>query len=217
MPLFKCIVCGKEFKAKKNKNKNRMCSRECFSIFKSSIKYRNEIVVKEHTAEIKIKSKKYGDFIAIIDLEDLDRVKKITWGVTKSLRGDCFYVRGKYQVEDKWKNISLHRYIIDCPKNMVVDHINRNTFDNRKENLCICTTQDNNNNRGVFRRNSNKLKGAYYHNGSKIWYSILILNKQRIWLGTFKNELEAHKAYIQAKKEHGIICKETIDNLELVC
>lgn len=217
MPLFTCIVCGKEFKAKNNKNKHRMCSRKCFSIFKSSLKYRNEVIINEEIAEIKIKSKKYGDFIAVIDLEDLDRVSEITWGVTKSLRGDCMYVRGKHQVNEKWKNINLHRYIMNCPNNMVVDHINRNTFDNRKENLNICTAQDNSNNRGTFRSSLGKLKGAYYNKVNKTWHSTLILNKQRKWLGTFKTELEAHNAYIKAKTEHGIICKETIDKLALAC
>ena len=41
----------------------------------------------------------------------------------------------------------LHQLLLVCPNNMVVDHIYRNKFDNRLENLRIVTVQDNNRNR----------------------------------------------------------------------
>jgi hypothetical protein len=41
----------------------------------------------------------------------------------------------------------LHQLLLVCPNNMVVDHIERNKFDNRLENLRIVTVQDNNKNR----------------------------------------------------------------------
>lgn len=43
--------------------------------------------------------------------------------------------------------IKYHRYITNCPENLVVDHIDGNTYDNRLSNLQICTVGDNNRNR----------------------------------------------------------------------
>lgn len=57
-----------------------------------------------------------------------------------------FYVR--YVGLDN-KQGYLHRLLAGTPKGMWTDHINGNTLDNRKENLRICTPQENARNRRV--------------------------------------------------------------------
>ena len=215
MPLFTCAICGKEFKNRTNKNKFRVCSNECFKALKKNTKYPNKINILDDCAEIIISSKRYGNFKALIDKTDISICEKITWGIATS--GRLFYVRGKQRIDNKWENITLHRYIMKPTKEMEIDHINRNPLDNRRVNLRICTRQENNQNKGVYYKNTGKLKGAYFSKKENRWYSVLIFNNENIWLGTFKTELEAHNAYINAKKERGIICKETIDKLQLAC
>lgn len=39
--------------------------------------------------------------------------------------------------------ISMHRFLVDCPDGLVVDHINHDRSDNRRCNLKICTRGDN--------------------------------------------------------------------------
>ena len=42
--------------------------------------------------------------------------------------------------------IYMHRYIMDFPSDMVVDHLSWNRLDNRVDNLRICTVAENNRN-----------------------------------------------------------------------
>ena len=95
-----------------------------------------------------INSKKYGNIKVLLDDEDYDKVKATGYSLAvsydKTIRG--FYV----QFTKKPKNSDtrrLSRFITNCPKDLVVDHINRNTLDNRKCNLKVCTQFENMQNR----------------------------------------------------------------------
>lgn len=74
-----------------------------------------------------------------------------------------------------------------------IDHINGVKNDNRLENLREATTSQNNCNTRAKRR----LKGAY-QNGKGVWFSLLIRNGVRTYLGRFDSEYEAHLAYGKA-------------------
>ena len=53
--------------------------------------------------------------------------------------------------------VKLHKLLVDCPKGLVIDHINRDKLDNRIENLRICTPKENSYNRSKV--NNIKYKG----------------------------------------------------------
>lgn len=63
--------------------------------------------------------------------------------------------------------IRLHRFITNCPKGMVVDHINGDTLDNRMRNLKITTQSENSKNRqdsmhyGITARNKTGYRGLF--------------------------------------------------------
>jgi hypothetical protein len=60
------------------------------------------------------------------------------------------------------KPVYLHRHIMDNPKDMDVDHINRDKLDNRKENLRICTHSQNlGNQRTQSRSKASLYKGVW--------------------------------------------------------
>ena len=131
---------------------------------------KNEIIEYEDYAEI-ILYDRYSNEIArtIIDKDDIDKIKDIKWNYHKQEQ----YVRSS-------KFGPLHRYIMNCPNNMVIDHINRNRLDNRKENLRICTIQQNGVNRGLVSNNTSKFTGVSYDkHGNKKWVAILTYKNKK--------------------------------------
>jgi len=131
-----CPICNKTFYICTSKNKQTFCSYQCKAKAQKQI---NKIFIYEDRAEIEIITKKYGIKYAIIDLEDIEKIKIYKWCV-KTHNGNIFYVSASKNCKE---NISLHRLVMNCPKNLCVHHINHNPLDNRKSNLKICTTKEN--------------------------------------------------------------------------
>ena len=78
----------------------------------------------------------------------------------------------------------------DIPTGMEIDHINRERDDNRIENLRIITK--------FINMWNTKAKG-YFKDRSK-WRAQIRVNNKKICLGAYKTEVEAHNAYLEAKK-----------------
>lgn len=92
----------------------------------------------------------------------------------------------------------MHRFITNCPKGLVVDHINRNPADNRRCNLRICTQFENNKNRS---NNTSGTIGVTWHSKSKKWRATIEKNGKRYELGEFKDKDKAIQARLKAEQE----------------
>ena len=86
-----------------------------------------------------------GNF-ALIDTEDLERVKPYYWAMEVK---SGYFVKRRSITSLRGNPTSLHRFIMDCPEGLVVDHLNHNRADNRKANLHICSIRDNSINQPV--------------------------------------------------------------------
>lgn len=93
----------------------------------------------------------------------------------------------------------MHQLFVSGGK---VDHKNGNGLDNRRSNLRLATTQQNNFNVGITKRNTSGYKGVYpARNG----FVATIRKSGKLYHGgTFKTALEAAKKYNElAKQYHG--------------
>lgn len=164
---------------------------------------RNDYVVHGEVTEIIIDSPKYGIIKTIIDTEDLPKVKKVTsWHVAWSSYTKSFYVRGYIRINGKRKLTRLHRYIMGVTNpNILVDHIHRNTLDNRKSKLKIVTFLENNQNSGMYRSNSSGTKGVSLKKETNKWQAYITYKGKQKHLGYFDNFDEAVEAREQAEKE----------------
>ena len=97
--------------------------------------------------------------VAIVDTRHYDTVIKHKWALS------CGYAVCKVN----GKNVYLHRMIAGFPDNMVVDHINHNTLDNRECNLRTCTHQENLCNHSGSSRNKSGIKGVSWDKRAKRW------------------------------------------------
>lgn len=183
-----CEVCGKPITISVNEEKwkHHFCSKKCHFEFT-----KKKIEVLQDYAILHIKDYKY-----LIDLDDVEKVKELNWNY---LSRKCPYARST-------KGILLHRYLMNCPKNMVVDHIDRNIFDNRKSNLRITTQLINANN--IVKDNENTKTGYTGITVDLRWkpkYKVRVrVNGKRIYFGqypTLERAIEVRDEVLKLKEE----------------
>ena len=144
---------------------------------------------------------KYGKKLLLSDC-DVERVSKLTWYAHESsIRKNHWDVRCHFwdTKECKYKTILIHRFILNAPTEMQVDHINHDVFDNRRENLRICTSQQN-----AWNRKSKKNESGYIgvSKYGKDRYKARINDGQKqVYLGLFNDLISAAKAYDKKAKE----------------
>ncbi len=129
-----------------------------------------------------------GGLFTIIDDSDFDKVSKYTW----------YIGRGNYATTTtiNVSGISLHRFIIKPPSDMVVDHIDGDRLDNRKSNLRVCTHSENLKNRIKHDRSgTSKYKGVTYNRECGKWISRIRVDNVKYGLGSYHNEIDATVSY----------------------
>jgi len=86
---------------------------------------------------------------AIVDIEDYEWLSEHKWFAKKTKsasepNGQYYAARSqRTKKSNAVKTIYMHREIMNCPDGKEVDHANNNKLDNRRENLRVCTKQEN--------------------------------------------------------------------------
>lgn len=124
----------------------------------------------------------HNDYVELFDsfgnstkllFDDYEKVKDHYWYMTNS-----GYFQGTAGLKNSQKIISLHRFIMGLNSNdkRVVDHINGDTTDNRRDNLRICTVTENVRNSKIKSSNKTGIPGVSKRNNV---YDVTI-QRQRI-------------------------------------
>jgi hypothetical protein len=134
-------------------------------------------------------------FVALIDLEDVEKVSKYGWVLDDTKPNK--YVHTSIRTKTSQLTMKLHRFILEAEKGTIVDHINGDGLDNRRNNLRLCTAQQSSANSKKSKRNSLKYKGLDKRENGKFRARIRV-DGILLSLGTFESEEQAARAYNKA-------------------
>lgn len=130
------------------------------------------------------------------DIEDFDMISKYYWRVHQhEYVSTAIYDPNTKKITE----MQLHRFIMNPLPEQEVDHINHIPYDDRKENLRIVSTSQNQMNTITSSRNTSGVKGVHWDKDTKKWRVRITVNGKRIGLGFYSDINEAAKARKEAE------------------
>lgn len=127
---------------------------------------------------------------ALVDDQDYALVVTLSWYYFKTKNKEYAMAKSDGQT------IYMHRYIMQPPDYLQVDHINGSGLDNRRTNLRLATTSQNNRNRRPMPGYTSPYKGVHWLASRNRWRARL----GHKHLGYFEDEQEAARAYDTAAR-----------------
>lgn len=129
--------------------------------------------------EIILSGKRANGKSVKVDDDDYKKYNHLVWHLS-----DTGYAVRRTNGE----TIRLHRLIMNCPEGLVVDHLNGDKLDCRKNNMRVCHQIDN-------AKNRHNTRGYCYDKSKNKW----IVRYRNKFCGRYTTEEEAKKAYQLAK------------------
>ena len=136
---------------------------------------------------------------SVVDADDFKYLRHWNWCAYKGAR--TWYAVRRGMIEKKFSGmIHLHRFIMEPPPDMVVDHKNGNGLDNRKSNLRVCTQAQNNKNKckrtdGKTSKYIGVIKSPHTPGA---WSASISIHRKSAFLGYYTSEDRAAQAYDSA-------------------
>ncbi len=126
-----------------------------------------------------------GKFSTIDDI-DMNIINKYKWYCTHKGYAAC-------RLENH-RHVLMHRFILNAPEGMQVDHFDNDKLNNTRINLRLCTNAQNQGNKGINGNNTSGYKGVSKLNTGN-WRAYILINKVQKHLGIYSSVLDAARAY----------------------
>lgn len=154
----------------------------------------NKYEIKDNLVEVKLSN---SDAIMICDVDDWENLKQYTWGLSNS-----GYAYSKVDIKSKEINLLFHTMVKPLQDDgKVIDHINENKLDNRKENLRYVTPHANSVNKSKPNKNNQSgYRGVCFSKTMNKWQARITINSKGIVLGYFDTKEEAYKVRKEAEE-----------------
>lgn len=167
---------------------------------------KNSYEIRGDVTAIFLKRRDGSVLETLIDTDDLSRARDFpnTWCAQWNSHTCSFYVRGNMPRENgKQTAIYFHRWLMDAPKGLQVDHVDHDTLYNRRYNLRIVSCAENQQNRkGAARNNkSSGILGVSWHKQAKKWQAKIWFEGKQRYLGLFTGKHEAFLVAAEARSK----------------
>jgi hypothetical protein len=147
----------------------------------------------------------------VIDAADLPKALALgnKWMAQWDPRGRQFRPSAKLMRSGRRETILLYRHLIDAPDGLLVDHINGNPLDNRRTNLRLTTSAQNNQNSVWFHPRSNThIRGVCWDKVHRKYIAHVALGGKKAYVGRFDTAQDAEAAVIKVRRQLHSHCAE---------
>lgn len=150
----------------------------------------------------------YGTLKFLISIDDIERCKDVNWCIFKNNLSEkhkhwqSYYYAMSTKNKKHPQSMLLHRFLTDCPKGLYVDHIDHNTLDNRRENLRICTMNENSSHRKKQQNNTSGVIGVCWSKKDNKWMAYIMVNRRFKNLGYYNDINQAADVRKQAELKY---------------
>lgn len=141
---------------------------------------------------------------ALVDSSDFEALSLFNWYAKWDEKTRSFYAGRNVRSKDgkyHGHSITMHKQIISTQKGKLVDHINHNTLDNRKENLRVVSYAQNLYNMRTPKDNTSGYKGVSWDKATEKWIAYIRKHGILKYLGRFLKVEEAASAYNTAAEK----------------
>ncbi len=138
----------------------------------------------------------------IVDQADFYSLNNFQWCLQQKDQ-NTYVVRFILNPGKRVTIVSMHREIMNPPKNLFVDHRNNDGLDNRRQNLRLATPSQNMcNRRKRTSKTSSRFIGVCFDKGTGRWCAHIKAEGKTKWLGRFSSEIDAAKARDNAARQY---------------
>lgn len=136
-----------------------------------------------------------GKAYAFVDDDMYDELSEVSWCLNSSGYAIHWFSDPK---TGKRRGLLMHRYIMNAPSHLQVDHQDRNRLNNTRTNLRFATKSQNQANKDIPGNNTSTYKGVVWNRGK--WEARIGYLHHRISLGRFDNPELAAMYYDAASR-----------------